>query len=131
MAASLAKEAFVLISYKLEFRNEKKSYIVEQVSNLNERVGTLARKIAKKTEIYHIDLVTTGIPGAARAKTIHRILGGFISDTPTPYTVNLNCIHEAVVYNFGKYYLKHIDLNVVRAFNSIQDVYVSRGTGTR
>ena len=33
--------------------------------------------------------------------------------------------------NFGKYYLKHIDLNVVRAFNSIQDVYVSRGTGTR
>lgn len=131
MAASLAKEAFVLISYKLEFRNEKKSYIVEQVSNLNERVGTLARKIAKKTEIYHIDLVTTGIPGAARAKTIHRILGGFISDTPTPYTVNLNCIHGAVVYNFGKYYLKHIDLNVVRAFNSIQDVYVSRGTGTK
>lgn len=128
LALGLVKNAFVLISFKLETKGSKKSFIVEQAINLNEKVGATARKIAKKTEINHIDVFISGIPSTPRMKTLHKTLGEYVSDTPTPYTVNIKCTSEFVTFDFGKYFLKHISLDTIRAFNAIQDIHVSRGS---
>ena len=130
MAKHFVKEAFLLISFKMETKNGKKSCIVEQVANLNERVGVIAKNIAKKAEINHIDVMISGIPSTPRMKTVQKVLQDYISDTPSAYTVNVNCVKDNVLYNFGHFYLKNIGLDTIRAFNAIQDIHVSRGSRT-
>ena len=130
MSKHFVKESFLLISFKMETKNGKKSCIVEQVANLNERVGVIARSIAKKAEINHIDVIISGIPSTPRMKTVQKVLQDYISDTPSAYTVNVNCVSSNVIYNFGHFYLKNIGLDTIRAFNAIQDIHVSRGSRT-
>lgn len=106
----------------------KLSLIVNDIIDLTEELTESIKKTEFKNAIRQVSLVFEGIPSTVRFKSIQSIINEY-NKPDSNCKVNLIVkLNDKYKVNMGCMWVEKIDVNFLRAFARIKDVYVTRDT---
>lgn len=114
------------VAVKARKNSETLSVSVYDLVDLTEELNESIKKIEYKNSIKLASLVFTGIPSTVKYRSIQTILNSYNSDKGMCKVNVIIDLDGKYRINIGNYRVDKIDVNFLRAFSKVKDVYLTR-----